>query len=76
MILNLFITLNTPLRQVAWWSDGMTKAQFEDRNVVLRQEDKDTSIRTILTKALAGQSAVTAWAHHNSGARAKAQAGQ
>ena len=60
VILNSFIVSNTPLRQVSWWSDGMTKAEFEDRNVVFQQEDKDTYIRTILTKALAGQSAVTA----------------
>ncbi|MCH7926290.1 MAG: DEAD/DEAH box helicase, partial [Planctomycetes bacterium] len=59
VILNSFIISNTPLRQVSWWSDGMTKAEFEDRNVVFQQEDKNTYIRTILTKALAGQSAVT-----------------
>ena len=36
----------------------MTKAQFEDRNVVFQQEDKNAYLRTILTKVLAGQSAV------------------
>jgi len=60
VILNSFIISNTSLRDVSWWSDGMTKAEFEDRNVVFQEEDKDTYIKTILTKSLASESAATA----------------
>lgn len=50
VILNSFIISSTPVTQVAWWSDGMSKADFERRNVLFQKEDKDTYIEKLLTK--------------------------
>jgi len=51
VILNSFIISSTPVSQVAWWSDGMSKADFEQRNVLFQKEDKDTYIEKLLTNA-------------------------
>lgn len=49
--LNSFIISSTPIVQVAWWSDGMSKADFDQRNVLFQKEDKETYIEKLLTKA-------------------------
>jgi hypothetical protein len=49
--LNSFIISNTRVPEVAWWSDGMSKSDFEQRNVLFQKEDKDTYIEKLLTKA-------------------------
>jgi len=49
--LNSFIISNTRLPEVSWWSGGMTKEQFEERNVLFMQEDKATYIGKMLTMA-------------------------
>jgi len=36
---------------VAWWGDGMTKGEFEARNVLFQREDPSTYIETLLSKA-------------------------
>ena len=48
--LNSFIISSTPLGEVSWWSNGMTKADFEKRHVLFQRDDKDTYIRKLLTK--------------------------
>jgi hypothetical protein len=50
--LNSFIISSTPLGEVSWWSNGMTKADFEQRHVLFQKEDKDTYIQKLLNKAL------------------------
>ena len=50
--LNSFIVSNTPLAEISWWDGGMTKAQFEERNVLFQHDDKDTYITKLLNKAL------------------------
>ncbi len=50
--LNSFIVSNTPLAEISWWDGGMTKAQFEERNVLFQPDDKDTYITKLLNKAL------------------------
>jgi hypothetical protein len=51
--LNSFIISNTRLPEISWWDGGMTKEQFEERNVFFMQEDKATYIERMLTKATA-----------------------
>lgn len=51
VILNSFIVSNTPYIQIAWWSEGITKEQFEEKHVLFRQEDKEIYISKLLTKA-------------------------
>jgi hypothetical protein len=48
-----FIVANTPHVQVKWWSDGMTKEEFEASNVLFQKDDADTYIRKLLEKVLA-----------------------
>lgn len=50
MILSSFIISNTPVSEVAWWGDGMTKEQFEERNVLFQREDRNTYIKKLLDK--------------------------
>lgn len=50
--LNSFIISSTPLGELSWWSNGMTKADFEKRHVLFQNEDKDTYIQKLLNKAL------------------------
>lgn len=50
VILNSFIVSNTRAPEVAWWDEGMTKEQFEARNVLFQREDKTTYIQQLLTK--------------------------
>jgi hypothetical protein len=48
--LDSFIISSTPLGEVSWWSDGMTKADFEKRNVLFQIDDKETYIQKMLIK--------------------------
>ncbi|MBU4356844.1 MAG: DEAD/DEAH box helicase family protein [Proteobacteria bacterium] len=50
--LNSFIISSTPLGEVSWWSNGMTKADFEKRHVLFQKEDRDTYIQKLLNKTL------------------------
>ena len=47
-----FIVANTPHVQVKWWSDGMTKEEFEACNVLFQKDDPDTYIRKLLEKVV------------------------
>lgn len=49
--LNSFIISTTRLQEVSWWSDGMTKEQFEQHHVLFQREDKDTYIQKLLSEA-------------------------
>ncbi|HUT54431.1 MAG TPA: DEAD/DEAH box helicase family protein [bacterium] len=50
--LNSFIISNTRLPDVSWWNGGMTKEQFEERNVLFQMEDKATYINKLLSRAV------------------------
>jgi hypothetical protein len=50
--LSSFIVANTPYQQVKWWSDGMTKGEFEACNVLFQKDDPDTYIRKLLEKVV------------------------
>jgi hypothetical protein len=52
VILNSFIISSTRAPEVAWWDDGMTKDEFEARNVLFQREDRDTYVETLLTRSL------------------------
>lgn len=43
-----FIVAGTPYAQVKWWSDGMTKAQFDACNVLFQGDDRPTYIANML----------------------------
>ena len=51
MILNYFIISSTPVAGVALWSDGISKFDYEERDVLFQKEDKDTYIEKLLDKA-------------------------
>jgi hypothetical protein len=48
VILNSFIVSSTGVPEVAWWDGGMTKDQFEARNVLFQREDRATYIEKLL----------------------------
>lgn len=50
--LNSFIISNTRLPEISWWGGGMTKDEFEARNVLFQLEDKERYIEKLLTKAV------------------------
>jgi hypothetical protein len=47
-----FIVADTPYVQVKWWSDGLTKDDFEDCNVLFQKDDSETYIRKLLEKVV------------------------
>ena len=52
-MLNSFIISNTPHTDIKWWTEGgMTKADFEDHNVLFQVEDEATYIRNMLNRVL------------------------
>lgn len=51
VVLNSFIVSSTRVPEVAWWDDGMTKDEFEARNVLFQREDRATYIEKLLGKA-------------------------
>ncbi|GIW20834.1 MAG: type III restriction endonuclease subunit R [Chloroflexota bacterium] len=59
VILNSFIISSTRVPEVAWWGDGMTKDEFEARNVLFRREDRATYIEKLMNK-IQSHDAVTA----------------
>ena len=54
VILNSFIVSSTRVPDVAWWDDGMTKDEFEARNVLFQREDRATYIEKLLGKVNGG----------------------
>jgi len=50
--LSSFIVSNTPYVQVKWWSDGMTKEEFESRHVLFQKDDRDSYVERLLNSAI------------------------
>jgi len=48
VVLHSFILSRTPLAEVAWWANGMTKEAFEARNVLFPLEDRFSYIEKLL----------------------------
>ncbi|RMH66110.1 MAG: hypothetical protein D6676_06075 [Cyanobacteria bacterium J003] len=42
----------TPLNQIHWWNGGITRDDFQARNVLFQQEDQATYIKKLLEKCL------------------------
>ncbi len=57
VVLNSFIVSSTRVPEVAWWDGGMTKDEFEARNVLFQLEDRSTYIEKLLEKCLQGNTA-------------------
>lgn len=53
VILNCFIVSNTRVSEVGWWDGGMTKEQFEARNVLFQREDRSIYIENLLKRVTA-----------------------
>ena len=49
--LNSYIVSPTAYETVSWWSDGMTKQDFEDCHVYLQKEDQSTYMERIIASA-------------------------
>lgn len=47
-----FIVSNIPYIQVKWWSDGMTKEEFEACNVLFKPDDRESYISTLLKSVI------------------------
>ncbi|GIW56342.1 MAG: type III restriction endonuclease subunit R [Nitrospiraceae bacterium] len=54
VVLNSFIVSSTRVPEVAWWDDGMTKDEFEARNVLFQREDRATYIEKLFRKLNGG----------------------
>ena len=54
VVLNSFIVSSTRVPEVAWWDGGMTKDEFEARNVLFQREDRATYIEKLLEKVNGG----------------------
>ncbi|MBX5494090.1 MAG: DEAD/DEAH box helicase family protein [Bryobacteraceae bacterium] len=50
VVLSSFIVSSTRVPEVAWWGNGWTKDEFEERNVLFQREDQDTYIEKLLQK--------------------------
>lgn len=48
VILNSYIVSTTAHEAVSWWSEGMTKQEFEEAHVYFQKEDRDTYIHKLL----------------------------
>ena len=60
VVLNSFIISNTRLSEVKWWAPGgMTKAEFEDHNVLFQVEDESTYIKKMMERVLMAATAAT-----------------
>ncbi|MCP9450031.1 MAG: hypothetical protein NNA21_08220, partial [Nitrospira sp.] len=57
VVLNSFIVSSTRVPEVAWWDDGMTKEEFEARNVLFQKEDQNNYLEKLLVKSLSAQPA-------------------
>jgi len=60
LVLNSFIISTTPLPDVSWWSNGMTKAEFEAHHVLFQIEDRATYVQKLITMAMASDAGVCA----------------
>jgi hypothetical protein len=52
MVLSSFIISRTPLRDVSWWGDGMTKEEFEGCHVLFPVEDGKVHIKKMIDMIL------------------------
>ena len=50
VVLNSFILSSTRVSEVAWWDGGMTKHEFEERNVLFQKEDRASYIQKLIDK--------------------------
>lgn len=50
VVLNSFIVSSTRVPDVGWWSDDMTKEEFENRNVLFQREDRNSYIEKLFSK--------------------------
>lgn len=48
VVLSSFIVSSTRVPEVTWWDEGMTKEEFEARNVLFQREDRATYIEKLL----------------------------
>ena len=53
IVLNSFIISNTPFREVRWWTEDLSKAEFEKCHVLFQKDDRDTYIEKLLSKVAA-----------------------
>jgi hypothetical protein len=59
VVLNSFIISSTPFNRAKWWDGGMTKGEFEARNVLFQQDDRASYVATLFRKILQGRPAIT-----------------
>jgi hypothetical protein len=59
VILNSFIISSTSSSQIKWWNGGMSKEEFEARNILFQREDQATYIKKLLEKCLQENSALS-----------------
>lgn len=52
VILNSFIVSQTPFRNIPMWVDGMKKSELQKCHVLSQKDDKETYIKTLLTKVV------------------------
>ena len=52
VVLNSFIISSTPHRIIPMWGEGMSKPELQKCHVLFQKDDKDTYIKTLLTKVL------------------------
>ena len=52
VVLNSFIISATPHKNIPMWGEGMKKPQLQDCHVLFQRDDKETYIKTLLTKVL------------------------
>ena len=52
VILNSFIVSPTPYKNIPMWGEGMTKPELEKCHVLFQRDDKETYIKTLLTKVV------------------------
>jgi len=53
VILNSFIVSPTPYQNIPMWGEGMKKSELQDCHVLFQRDDKETYIKTLLTKVVA-----------------------
>jgi hypothetical protein len=53
VILNSFIVSPTPYQNIPMWGEGMSKADLQKCHVLFQRDDKETYIKTLLTKVVA-----------------------
>lgn len=52
VILNSFIVSPTPYQNIPMWGEGMTKDELKKCHVLFQKDDKETYIKTLLTKVV------------------------